>query len=189
MTTKAVIFDLDGTLTVPLLDFDRIRRQIGISTGPVWEAMQDMAPWQQARTEAILLHHELAAARASRLNPQAEQVTRALRDAGIRQAILTRNCRRSVNITLLQHGLNFDAIFTREDGPLKPSPEPVLTLCRKLQVEPAETITVGDYLFDIQSGKAARTRTVLLCNNKHVPDYADQADHVIHNLGDLLQWL
>ena len=40
----AVIFDLDGTLTIPLLDFNRIRQEIGISDGfPILEALATMA--------------------------------------------------------------------------------------------------------------------------------------------------
>jgi len=187
MTIDAVIFDLDGTLTAPILDFDLIRRELGIQSGPVWEALADMPAWLRARNEAILLHHELAAARASQLNPGTHQVTAALREAGIKQAILTRNCRRSVNITLQKHGLSFDAVITREDDAVKPSPKPVIQLCHKLQVRPQDCLMVGDYLFDVQSGKAAGAVTALLCHSQSVPPYADLADHVIHRLEQILE--
>lgn len=189
MSTKAVIFDLDGTLTVPLLDFDQIRRETGVESGPLLETLQAMPPWRRAVVESILIHHELAAARASQLNPGVKSVTAALSAAGIKQAVLTRNCRRSTNITLQRHGLKFDAVITRENEPVKPSPQPVLDLCKAMLVKPHETIVVGDYLFDIESGKAAGARTVLLCHNSSVPHYADLADHVIHNLKQLLDLL
>ena len=46
MTIKAVIFDLDGTITEPFLDFDAIRRQIDIppEAGTLLEAMAKNDP-------------------------------------------------------------------------------------------------------------------------------------------------
>ena len=40
MPIEAVIFDLDGTLLHTELDFDLIRQQIGIDSGPVLEALE-----------------------------------------------------------------------------------------------------------------------------------------------------
>jgi phosphoglycolate phosphatase-like HAD superfamily hydrolase len=45
---------------------------------------------------------------------------------------------------------------------------------------------VGDYLFDILSGRSAGTSTVLIIGERPLPDFADQADHVIRRLPDLL---
>ena len=44
MPIRAVIFDLDGTITEPYLDFDAIREEIGLGKngGPVLEAMEKM---------------------------------------------------------------------------------------------------------------------------------------------------
>ena len=50
MTIKAVIFDLDGTITEPFLDFDAIRREIGLSpeAGTLLEAMEKMTSRRKA---------------------------------------------------------------------------------------------------------------------------------------------
>jgi phosphoglycolate phosphatase-like HAD superfamily hydrolase len=40
----AVIFDLDGTITRPYLDFNQIRAEIGNVRGPLLEAMDKMTP-------------------------------------------------------------------------------------------------------------------------------------------------
>ena len=75
---------------------------------------------------------------------------------------------------------------TRDDGAIKPSAEPLLSLCRELEAAPHESWMVGDYLFDIQSGRAAGTKTVLMTGDRQRPDFADQAHHVIARLVDLL---
>jgi len=40
---EAIIFDMDGTLTVPVLDFDRIRSEIGLPAGPILESLLALA--------------------------------------------------------------------------------------------------------------------------------------------------
>ena len=74
---------------------------------------------------------------------------------------------------------------TREDGAIKPSPEPVLSICRELGSDPRKSWVVGDYLFDILSGEAAGTRTVLMIGDGPEPEYADRASHIIRSLGEL----
>ena len=54
---------------------------------------------------------------------------------------------------------------------------------------PHDAWMVGDYLFDIQAGRAAGARTVLLISQDPPPDYAKEADHVIRTLPELLPLL
>ncbi len=185
--TRAIIFDMDGTLTRQNLDFDLIKKEIGLGAVPILEAMREMAPEDLARTEAILHRHEAIAADTSELQPFASEVVNTFRAAGIRVALMTRNSRRSVEVVQSRHGLAFDLIRAREDGPTKPSPEPILDICRKLSVEPADTWSVGDYHYDIICGVRAKTKTVLfVADGCDWPPWAGEADHVIGDLRDLL---
>ena len=54
MGKSVIIFDLDGTLTKPVLDFDAIRAEIGGIEGPILEAMVDLSPEDRARAELIV---------------------------------------------------------------------------------------------------------------------------------------
>ena len=59
---RAVIFDLDGTLADPLLDFDAIRAEIGLAPGlPILEQLADATPAARARAEEIMRRHERTA--------------------------------------------------------------------------------------------------------------------------------
>ncbi len=187
MATRAVIFDMDGTITEGNLDFGQIREEIGMGrdAGPILEAMERMTENQRRAAEEILHRREAEAARTSTLNPGARELLAWLAGAGIRSAILTRNSRVSVDTVLARHGLRFDLICTREDGAVKPSAQPVLAICRALAVDPAETWMVGDYLFDLQSGNAAGTKTALLWTAPELPQWHDQADVVLRGLDEL----
>lgn len=92
-STRVVIFDMDGTLTRPVLDFDRIREEIGLARGPILEAVLSMPPTDRARAESILSHHESAAAASSELQPYAEEVVERIRAAGHPTVLMTRNSR------------------------------------------------------------------------------------------------
>jgi HAD superfamily hydrolase (TIGR01509 family) len=188
MTIKAVIFDLDGTITEPFFDFDAIRRQMGLAegAGPILEAMQKMNPEQRARAEQILHFHEQQAVQESSLNKGARETLEALRAADIRIGILTRNTRNNALAIAQKHGLEFDATVDREDGPVKPDAFGVLRICRQFGIRPQQTLLVGDYLFDVLSAKAAGAVAVLLKNHKDAEQFASHADFTIDSLEQIL---
>jgi len=188
VTIKTAIFDLDGTITQPLLDFDLIRREMGFTpdAGPILELMERMSPRERAAAEEILLRHETAAAAESVLNDGASETLTALRQAGINIGILTRNKRLHAETVARKHDLTFDAIVDRDDGPVKPHAFGVLTLCRRFGTPPPHTIVVGDFLYDLLSAKAANAVAVLLKNTPEAQNFVEYADYVITSLDEVL---
>ncbi|MHC5060857.1 MAG: HAD family hydrolase [Planctomycetota bacterium] len=188
MPIKAVIFDLDGTITRPFFDFDAIREEMGLApdSGPILEIMEKMPPDQRKRTQDILTFHEDRAVAESALNDGARETLDALRQRGISIGILTRNKRCNAEAIARKHNLTFDAIVDREDGPVKPDAFGVLHLCEHFSTTPAETILVGDYLFDLLSAKAAGAVAVLLNSHKESSRFAAHADYTIASLDKIL---
>ena len=131
MAFKAIIFDLDGTITKPFFDFDAIRVEMGLSkdAGPVWEAMAAMPVEQRKRAEKILSFHEQRAVSESSLNPGAGETLQALRQAGLGIGILTRNTKANAFAVAEKHGLKFDVVVGREQGPVKPDAFGVKSIC------------------------------------------------------------
>ncbi len=188
MPIKAVIFDLDGTITEPYFDFDAIREEIGLArnSGPILEAMQSMTVPQRERAEAILHGHEEKAVTASTLNPGARETLDGLRERGIPTGILTRNRKDNALAVADKHRLRFDAVVGREDGPVKPDAFGVLHLCRRFAVPPAQTMVVGDYLFDLVCARAAGAIPVLIANHDRAAEFSLQADFTVQTLSELL---
>jgi HAD superfamily hydrolase (TIGR01509 family) len=188
MRIKAIIFDLDGTLTEPYLDFDMIRAEIGGIEGPILEAMEKMSAEQRGRANVILGRYEDMAAENSRLNPGVAEVYSWIDQRGLAVGLVPRTQRRSVERVCELHNLHFDSVVTREDGPVKPDPFSVLRACELMGVQPSEAVMVGDYLFDLQSGRRAGALSVLLKTNKKCAEFEHEADYVISSL-DELPWL
>jgi HAD superfamily hydrolase (TIGR01509 family) len=189
MPIKAVIFDLDGTITQPYFDFDAIREEIGLAkdSGPVLESMEKMTAQQRQDAEKILYYHEQKAVTESKLNANAKQTLSALRAAGIHIGVLTRNRRSNALAIARKHKLKFDTVIGREDGPVKPDAFGVLRICEQFGVEPEETMLVGDYLFDLLCAKAAGAVAVLLANHNQAEEFAEHADFCIDDISQILE--
>ena len=110
---RALLFDMDGTLTEPLLDFPAIRAEIGVGDRPLLEAIALMSPDQRATAEAILHRHEEHAATQSTLNPGCDELIAWVRQRNLATALITRNSRASAASVLQRHGLAFDVLITR----------------------------------------------------------------------------
>jgi HAD superfamily hydrolase (TIGR01509 family) len=192
---RGIIFDLDGTLVDSRLDFELIRQEMGLAPGlPIPETMETLASDHAERCRKILHRHELAGCERATLLPGVAQLLEIVAGRGLKRAIATRNSRMIAEATLARHGLAMDLVMTRDDGPMKPDPWPVLHACRQWAVDPRETVVVGDYRFDIESGRSAGAWTVLLTHDGNPAAYPNEerADLVLSSLSqyqELLAWL
>jgi HAD superfamily hydrolase (TIGR01509 family) len=177
-----VIFDLDGTLTVPVLDFDAIRAEIGLPPGPILEALAALPEARRRDALAILDNHEREAAEGAIPQPGARETVRQIRAAGWPVAILTRNTRRWSTLVIERFELEIDALRTRDDGVIKPSPEPIYALCKQLSADPCASWMIGDHRFDLLSGSAAGCKTVLMIGDRPPPEYAAEANFMVTTL-------
>lgn len=166
----AVLFDFDGTLTKPgALNFPLLKKAIGCSPEvPVLEYIESL-PSRKQRKDALSVveDFEERAAAVSEPNPGAEDLISYLRSKGLAIGILTRNSFRSIERSLQNFEKidtsAFDIIITR-DTPVdpKPSADGILLAAGKLNVDVDKILMVGDFVFDIQSGKDAGCLTAFL---------------------------
>jgi HAD superfamily hydrolase (TIGR01509 family) len=184
----AILFDMDGTLTAPLLDFDAIRRDMGIGSGPILETLKRMAAAERATAQAVLDRHEDRAAADSTLNPGCRELLAWIDAEGILSAVVTRNTRRSLRTVFDRHGLHIDVRVTRDDGKYKPDPAPLHLACERLGVSSDQTWMVGDGSHDIEAGVAAGMRTVWISHGS--PRTFDAKPwRVVNDLPELQQLL
>ena len=167
---RAVLFDFDGTLTLPgSIDFAGIKKAIRCpGDAPILEFIEGLpSTADQRQAWRILEQFEEAAARRSHPNEGAEELVRFLKRRHIRRGILTRNRHASVETALKNFAhvrrADFNVIITRDHVRRpKPDPEGVLLAARRLRVPAATLLMAGDYQYDIEAGQRAGAPTVFL---------------------------
>src|SRR5262245_41430666 len=192
---KGVVFDLDGTLVDSGLDFAAMRREMELPEEmAMLEAVGKLEGRRGRRCREILERQEWEGAERAELLPGVGELLGILQAKRVRRAIATRNSREITRATLAKVGVEFELVFTRDDGPVKPDPWSVKEAARLWGVSPVEIVVVGDFRFDVECGKAAGSRTVLLTHPHDPQTYpnGERADLVLRSLTEharLLTWI
>lgn len=187
MPLKAVLFDMDGTLTKFNLDVMTARRRalaelerMGLRDSdltealPVYQMLKKLKPklrkaqYQsiKAKLFGIVEEMELQAAYSVTLYAAGTHaILDKLRSMGLKLGVVTNNGKHGTELTLTKLGLKeyFDVIITRADAEeIKPDPGSIREALRKLSVNPSEVIFVGDGVIDIEASKAAGVKSVTI---------------------------
>ncbi len=178
---KLVIFDCDGTLVdgqhmilaamseayrahgLPVPARETLLSIVGLS---LTEAFTVLAEGAQRFPVASLAEHYKLAFHALResgehmeaLYPGAAQAVAALaRRDDVALGIATGKSQRGVRVVLGHHGLldHFITIKTADDAPSKPDPGMVIAAMQEAGVSPANTVVIGDTVYDIAMARAA----------------------------------
>jgi len=159
---RAIIFDLDGTLTEFNLRIDEIKRALGCQNMPILEFLGSLGEEERRRGEELLRREEMRAAEECRLRDGAKEVIEELRTRGLKLGLLTRNNRKATERVLERFQLNFDFVSTRDDGEVKPSKEAMERALTALGVSKSEVLFVGDHEIDRVCGELSGVRTLIL---------------------------
>jgi len=187
------IFDMDGTLTVAVHDFDAIRAELGLA--PKQPILEQLALLPEAEARALyarLDELELELARGARAAEGAERLLESLAGRGTQLGILTRNSFANALETLRACGLaKYFApacVLGREAAAPKPDPQGIRRLLSHWRAEPHQAVMVGDYRFDLLAGRAAGTATVYVDTEREFP-FAEHADVSVDSLVALAELL
>lgn len=185
---RAILFDMDGTLTEPLLDFPRIKSDMGIGDRPILEALAEMDSRRRETAQRILDRHENEAAQRSTLNRGCRELLDWLSTNNMKTALITRNSPQSTRTVLERHRLEIQVLITRDDAPPKPDPAPLELACLRLTTPPEDVWMVGDGIFDIEAGVAAGIKTVWISHGRQ-RQFAAQPWREVVDLPALLSML
>ena len=190
---KYWIFDLDGTLTIAVHDFNAIREELGIPEGqPIIKTLESL-PLKESRNKKKKLQEieEKLALNASPA-PGVEKLLKTLDSQNYFFGILTLNTRENAWITLKALGLS--EYFTKESvigrwcAEPKPSPNGIKKLLNHWNVYANDALIVGDYLYDLQVGRAAEIATVHVdpSGNFEWPELTDISVCSLNELTEML---
>ena len=162
---KHWLFDMDGTLTQAMHDFDAMRAELSLPAGvPILEALAAMPVDEAAKKHKALDDMELLMA--ADATPQAGSLAllEFLQSKGAKLGIVTRNGKRIAEVTLaacgLDHFFDSNTIVSRDCCTAKPDPAGIYLLLDRWQALKTDAVMVGDYLFDLEAGRNAGVSTV-----------------------------
>lgn len=200
-----VIFDLDGTLVPPGIDFAKIRHQLGIPVGTDIITFINQLPSEKVKEAWDLVHHEEEVARKRNtknglpvLIEGCIELMHFLDTHNIKRAILTRNNEEVTSHFLrgFESHLNnhfsasdsthgFWPVVTREVEPVKPDPRAALNILETWEIEPQHSIFVGDFKDDLDCGRGSSMATALITTHSTWKDFAHLADVHVDTLHEL----
>jgi HAD superfamily hydrolase (TIGR01509 family) len=166
-SAKHWVFDMDGTLTLAVHDFEAIKRALDIPLEhDILGHLAGLPEAVAAAKHAWLLEHERELALTAEPAPTPVQLAHQFNRPGCRLGILTRNAHELALLTLRAIGLDdcfaVHDVIGRDEAPPKPDPGGLLHFARTWQVAPSELVMVGDYRFDLECARAAGARSVLV---------------------------
>jgi phosphoglycolate phosphatase len=212
----AVLFDLDGTLIdsapdlagagndmraargMPVLPLEHFRPMVGTGARGMVDRAFGVQPhdlrFAELRDE-FLDRYEARMTRDTCVFPELIPVLTALQQRALPWGIVTNKASRfSIPLVrALDHLVDAATLVCGDTTPhAKPHPAPLLEAARRVGVEPARCIYVGDDLRDVQAGRAAGMPTVAVrwgYLGAGEPIEAWGADHIIDSPADLLKLL
>jgi HAD superfamily hydrolase (TIGR01509 family) len=159
------VFDLDGTLTRAVHDFEGIRVALGIPAGrPILEYIATLPTADGARLSQQLEAIERELCTQTQCAEGARELLESLAARGAKLAILTRNACALAMLTLEHVGLReyFEPVdvLGREQARPKPHIEGFERIATRWGVAPARCAMVGDFSYDLEVGRAVGALTV-----------------------------
>lgn len=180
----AVVYDLDGTLVELDVDWEQVAREVATvyRRSGIDPPSEDLWTMLDAADEhgiadsvtGVVCGHERDGARRSIRLWLADQLWERASD-GVPVGVCSLNCEAAVLIALSEHELveaiRREAIVGRDTvGTHKPDPEPLLSVCRELEVAPDRTLFVGDSERDEVTAERAGTGFAYVSDLDGSPD-------------------
>lgn len=169
---KGVVFDMDGTLTVPVIDFPAMYRAVlgsdryaalGSGSVDILHHIETWTPPEQQRAYEIIADFERQGLDRLQIMPGALELCAYLDSMQIRRGLITRNMKAAVDLFHQRFGIMFIPALSREFRPYKPDPAPLLHICSTWNIHPSEVMMIGDSLRDdVVCGNRAGAFTCLL---------------------------
>ena len=194
MTVRLAVFDCDGTLSdgqaavvnamgaafaevgLPAPQAQSVRRIVGLSLpNAVRQLVPDAAPDQVSATVAAYKAAFFAAREAGSVHEPLfagmHDLLHRLHGAGWVLGVATGKSDRGLTSTLAMHGLAglFATTHTADRHPSKPHPAMLEAAMADALAQPADTVMIGDTVFDIDMARAAGVRAVGVAWGYHEP--------------------
>ena len=177
---------MDGTLTVPNIDWKELRARVGVAEGVgIMEHIYALSGVEARRADLIVRETEMTSVCDAVANQGLGQLFDQLENKPWKRALITNNHREAMERVVSTFDLRFDLLMSREDAPLKPAPDLLLLALERFEISPEEAVFIGDGRYDREASAAAGVRYIHLENDRSKAPEGE----VIYGLEELMSLL
>jgi HAD superfamily hydrolase (TIGR01509 family) len=163
--TNAILFDWDGVIVETRLNFSGLREKYyGGRRAMLLEDAGSLSAEKKASLMLDIEDIEIRGAMNAEIVPGVLDVIEWSEKNGIPWAVVSRNCKKSIELAAAAASVKLpEVVRSRDDGDcVKPDPRALAETCRALGADPAQTLFIGDYIYDMIGARRTGMRGVLI---------------------------
>ena len=166
-TIDLIILDMDGTLFTSNVDWNSVKKKLNVHNTSILEKIYNGGVVDEDGLRFLEDIEERNTFEAKLIEGSLEFVND-IRSRGIKSTLVTNNSRKNTTYLLNKFNLSFDMIITRDEKMWKPSPSAFKFLMKKFEVDPENTISIGDSDLDITASIRSNISDIFIIKESNI---------------------
>ena len=183
-----IIMDMDGTIFTSNVDWRSVKKKLNVHNSSILEKIYGSGVVDIDGLRYLEDIEEKNTLEAKTIDGSLEFVNE-IRKRGIKVSLVTNNSRKNTNYLINKFNLSFDMIITRDEKMWKPSPSAFKFLMKKFEVEPENTISIGDSDLDITASVRSNISDIFIIKDSNITgNYTENINYFkdFHDLSNMI---
>ena len=183
-----IIMDMDGTIFTSNVDWSSVKKKLNVHNSSILEKIYNGGVVDKDGLNYLEAIEEKNTLEAKTIDGSLEFINE-IRERGINISLVTNNSRKNMNYLIDKFNISFDMIITRDEKMWKPSPSAFKFLMKKFEVEPENTISIGDSDLDITASVRSSISDIFIIKDSNITgNYSENINYFkdFHELSNMI---
>ncbi len=183
-----IIMDMDGTIFTSNVDWISVKKKLNVHNSSILEKLYNGKVVDKDGLNYLEAIEEKNTLEAKTIDGSLEFINE-IRKKGIKVSLVTNNSRKNMNYLIDKFNISFDMIITRDEKMWKPSPSAFKFLMKKFEVEPENTISIGDSDLDITASVRSNISDIFIIKDSNITgNYSENINYFkdFHELSSMI---
>ncbi len=183
-----IIMDMDGTIFTSNVDWSSVKKKLNVHNSSILEKIYSGGVVDKDGLNYLEAIEEKNTLEAKTIDGSLEFINE-IRERGINISLVTNNSRKNMNYLIDKFNISFDMIITRDEKMWKPSPSAFKFLMKKFEVEPENTISIGDSDLDITASVRSSISDIFIIKDSNITgNYSENINYFkdFHELSNMI---
>ncbi|MCK5221107.1 MAG: HAD-IA family hydrolase [Candidatus Aminicenantes bacterium] len=183
-----IIMDMDGTIFTSNVDWSSVKKKLNVHNSSILEKIYSGGVVDKDGLNYLEAIEEKNTLEAKTIDGSLEFINE-IRERGINISLVTNNSRKNTSYLIDKFNISFDMIITRDEKMWKPSPSAFKFLMKKFEVEPENTISIGDSDLDITASVRSSISDIFIIKDSNITgNYSENINYFkdFHELSNMI---